>query len=231
MSTSTPTEKKYVAYYRVSTQRQGENGLGMDAQEATVADYIARNGGVLVGYEKEVESGRKTDRPKLKAAIAQAQAKGATLIIAKLDRLARKASFLLQLWESKLDIVACDYPEVEKFIIGIMALTAEKEAALISMRTKAALAAAKARGTQLGGWRGHDVCKQAVEKAAEVRKEKADNDAMRVGSYIRQAQNKGLSLCAIAKSLTEQGIQTARGGKWTAQGVKNIITRLDRMGA
>ena len=145
---------RFIAYYRVSTAKQGRSGLGLEAQKTAVLAYL--NGGcwTLSAEFTEVESGKQADRPELARALAACRLIGATLVIAKLDRLTRNVAFLANLMESGAEFVACDNPHATKFTIHILAAVAELERQQISDRTKAALAAAKARGTQLGGWKG-----------------------------------------------------------------------------
>ncbi len=230
------TPSNFVAYYRVSTQKQGQSGLGLEAQKATVLDYLTNTGGVLLNEFEEVESGKKTDRPQLAAALNYCQLTGATLIIAKLDRLARNVSFLFQLMDSHVKFVACDCAQMDNFSIGIIAMIAQRERELISERTKKALAAKKARGEKLGGYReggfGDEATRAAtVAKAAKARTEKADEYALKVAGHIRQAQHSGLSLRQIAQVLNDKGISTARGKKWQAATVRNMIARLDALAA
>ncbi len=142
--------KKYVAYYRVSTQKQGESGLGLEAQRRCVAEMVSSRAGEIIADFQDIESGKKNDRPELLKAIRQTKEKGATLIIAKLDRLARNAAFILELRDSGIDFVACDIPEANSLTIGIMAILAQQERETISARTKAALQAKKHRGDTLG---------------------------------------------------------------------------------
>jgi DNA invertase Pin-like site-specific DNA recombinase len=141
---------RFVAYYRVSTAEQGRSGLGLDAQQAAVLNYL--NGGTwqLVGEFTEVESGRKTERPELAKALALCRKHNATLVIARLDRLARNVHFISGLMETKVKFVACDMPEATPFMLHIYAAVAQEEARAVSARTKAALAAAKQRGVRLG---------------------------------------------------------------------------------
>ena len=150
---------KFVAYLRVSTDRQGKSGLGLEAQREAVARYLNGGGWKLVAEYVETESGKRNDRPKLKAALSHAKAMGATVVVAKLDRLSRNTRFLLDVIESGADVVFCDLPQIPpgptgKFLLTQMASVAELERGLISERTKAALAAAKARGVKLGNPNG-----------------------------------------------------------------------------
>ncbi len=140
---------EYVAYYRVSTQRQGASGLGLQAQRAAIEAFIAGKGAIVAEFT-EVESGKLASRPQLDAALAEAKRRQATLVIAKLDRLARNVAFLAALMERKVPFVACDMPEANEFMLHIMAAFAQHEARLISERTKVALSAAKRRGVRLG---------------------------------------------------------------------------------
>src|ERR671917_553313 len=141
---------RFVAYYRVSTGKQGRSGLGLDAQRAAVARHAAGAGGTVTAAFEEVESGRRGDRPQLGLALAECRLRRAVLLIAKLDRLARDAHFLLGLEKAGVEFVAADMPHANRLTVGIMALVAEEEARATSARTKAALAAAKARGVRLG---------------------------------------------------------------------------------
>ncbi len=146
---------RYIAYYRVSTARQGRSGLGLEAQRAAVREYL--NGGRwrLIDEVTEVESGKRSDRPELARALAACRVHNATLVIAKLDRLARNVAFIANLMEARVDFVAVDMPEANRLTVHVLAAIAEHEAAAISARTKAALSRAKARGTRLGGDRGN----------------------------------------------------------------------------
>lgn len=141
---------KWVAYTRVSTQRQGRSQLGIEGQKHAIGEYIRTHGGVCVAEFTEVESGRNNERPELQRALASCRMHGGRLLIAKLDRLARRAAFLLSLRDSGIDFVACDLEGANRLTVGILAMVAETEADTISARTKAALAAARRRGVKLG---------------------------------------------------------------------------------
>lgn len=214
---------RFVSYLRVSTDKQGKSGLGLEAQRAAVAGFL--NGGAwrLVGEMVEVESGKLVDRPQLNAAMSLCKLTGATLVVAKLDRLSRDAHFLLGLQKAGVDFVAVDMPNANKLTVGIMALVAQQEREAISARTTAALGAAKARGTKLGGWRGGPKVDSAAGRAAATTK--ADAFAGQVAPIARQMQAGGMGLRGIAGELTQRGIKTARGGLWTGQAVKNLLAR------
>lgn len=214
---------RFVSYLRVSTQKQGCSGLGLEAQREAVAQYLNGGSWQLAAEFVEVESGRKSSRPQLAAALAMCRLTGATLIIAELDRLARNVHFLLGLPKSCADFVAVDMPTANRLTVGIMALVAEEEASAISARTKAALAAAKARGTELGGFQGYVVNGAAGTRALQAQ---ADAFAASVGPIAQQLRGQGESLGKIAATLTARGIRTARGGAWTATAVKNLLARL-----
>jgi DNA invertase Pin-like site-specific DNA recombinase len=219
---------RFVVYYRVSTERQGRSGLGLEAQQAAVRAFLDQRGGKVIESFTEVESGRKDDRPKLKEAMDMARAYGAVLLIAKLDRLARDAYFLLGLEREGIDFVAADMPDANRFTVGILALVAEDEARAISSRTKAALAARKARGHQLGNLsslKAGDAGTAAVASRAAAAK--AAEHAARVMPIIARLKGDGLSLQVMARSLNEQSVPTARGGAWTATSVRNLLARED----
>lgn len=214
---------RFVSYFRVSTARQGASGLGLEAQQKSVADYL--NGGswnVLASFT-EIESGRKNDRAELAKALNLCRLTGSTLVIAKLDRLARDAHFLFGLQQAAVEFVAADMPHANRLTVGIMALVAEEETKAISARTKAALAASKARGTKLGGYRGGPVVDGTLGVAALVKQ--ADTFAASLRPIMQAMKDEGLSLRAIAASLTERGIKTARGGAWKATTVRNAMMR------
>lgn len=217
----------FIGYYRVSTAKQGASGLGLEAQQAAVRDYLNGGNWKLLAEVVEVESGKRSDRPKLEEARRLSRLHGATLIIAKLDRLSRNARFLLELQESGVDFVAVDMPSANKLTVGIMALVAQDEAERISARTKAALAAAKARGVKLGGNRGVVLTDDARKAGRAVRTAKATARAADLAPLIADLQANGItSLGAIAKALNERGIPTAKGGEWSAIQVSRVIAKL-----
>jgi DNA invertase Pin-like site-specific DNA recombinase len=214
---------KFVAYYRVSTTKQGINGLGMDAQRNAVMNYL--NGGEwkLMAEFAEVESGKRKDRPELVKAIALCRKEGAILLIAKLDRLARNAAFLLNLRDSGVDFIATDMPHADKFTVGIMALVAEKERDLISQRTRDGLAAARRRGIKLGNPRPA----QALRVAQIANLARADAYAeslLPVITEIRAAHVTALR--GIAQCLNARGFKTPNGKAFKAQSVKNLLERI-----
>ncbi len=219
---------KYVSYLRVSTKRQGESGLGVEAQREAVTTYL--NGGRwrLVEEFVEVESGKRDDnRPELEKAFAACRVYNAKLVIAKLDRLSRDAHFLLGLDKAGVEFVAVDMPHANRLTVGVMALVAEQEAVAISQRTKAALAAAKARGTKLGKPKGTPVQRSDVGRV-NGSKANADN-AQAFAERMRPilAKVSGLSANAAAQELAARGYATARGGQWSATQVINVRKQLE----
>jgi DNA invertase Pin-like site-specific DNA recombinase len=219
---------KFVAYYRVSTQRQGRSGLGLEAQHEQVHTYLDGGDWQLVAEFTEVESGKRSDRPEFAKALAACRLHRATLVIAKLDRLSRNVHFVSSLMESGVEFVAVDFPQANKLTIHIIAAVAEHEAAMISARTKAALAAAKKRGTVLGGFRGKVPTAKHRKLSAAVVQARASARAADLAPIIKELQAAGkTSLRAIAAGLNEAGIPTARGGEWSSPQVMRILERLD----
>lgn len=217
---------KFVAYYRVSTDKQGKSGLGLEAQKRMVANFVASSGGELKEEFEETESGKNDDRPELQAAIRYADLIGAKLVVGKLDRLSRDLLFLLQLQKSKVDFVVADLPGCDSFTVSIYGALAQRERELISSRTKEALAAAKARGVKLGK---DNLTDEAKEKGRtmgrDAQKAKADKFAAKVLPMILKLQEEGKSLRGIADKMNKDGIQTARGGNWTAVSIGNVLKR------
>jgi DNA invertase Pin-like site-specific DNA recombinase len=213
----------FVAYYRVSTDKQGRSGLGLEAQRKAVESHI---GGPTQHEFVEIESGKRSNRPELVKALDLAELTNATLIVAKLDRLSRDAEFLHRLLKHKVKIVFADMPFADKMVISVMAALAEWEREQISKRTKAALEAAKARGTQLGGDRGNlgAVRSRGVRASAESRAKNAQDRNVKVMAQVAAARDAGhLSVRSIAAFLNERGIKTARGGEWLPGSVHRLI--------
>ncbi len=212
----------YVAYARVSTAKQGRSGLGLEAQKAAIQAFIKDGDRLLAPTYVEIESGKDSDRPELAKALKRAKLTGSTLLVAKLDRLSRNVAFISQLMEAKVDFIACDQPSATPFTIHIYAALAENERKMISERTKAALQAAKERGTKLGGYRGSKV-NPALGTAARVKRAAVFNG--RVAEAIGDLQRAGIaSLSGIARELTAQGIPTSRGGAWKATQVARVLS-------
>jgi DNA invertase Pin-like site-specific DNA recombinase len=215
----------FVSYLRVSTHKQGRQGLGIEAQRAAVASYLAGFGATPLAEFVEVESGKRDDRPQLGRALAECRVRKATLIIAKLDRLARDAHFLLGLQRSGVAFTAADLPNANRLTVGIMAMVAEEERRAISERTKAALAAAKARGVKLGG-RVENLKNAELgrQRGAAARRAKAASRTADLLPLIDTIRAEGVtSSTGIAKALNERGIPTARGGRWQAVQVQRIL--------
>lgn len=226
---------KAVAYYRVSTKRQGESGLGLEAQEAIVTAHCQQTGAALAGTFVEVESGRDDRRPKLAAALAHARRIGATLVVAKLDRLARNVAFLCAVMDSGVEFVACDNPHANRLTLQILAVVAEDEARRISERTKAALAVAKRRGVKLGSarpghWVGHE----------EQRRRGAAKGAVIAGKLARQRYLKtyadlipeveelivmGCTIDDLVEALNDAGHTVSTGAPWHKSTVSRLLHR------
>ena len=217
------------AYERVSTARQGASGLGLEAQRKVIEDFAASRGAEVLARFTEVESGRKADRPELARALHLAKVTGATLVIAKLDRLSRNAAFLLALRDSGVRFVAVDMPEANDLTVGIMALVAQAEREAISRRTKEALAVAKARGVKLGNPNGAASLRRAGKGGVALRAAVSANaaafaaDLAPVLADIRAGGH--LSLREVAAELTARGIRTRRGGNWGVGSVKGLLLR------
>jgi DNA invertase Pin-like site-specific DNA recombinase len=209
---------RIITYFRVSTARQGASGLGLEAQEAAVAAMFP-HADVIATYT-EIESGTKSDRPKLAAAVALAKKEKVKLVIAKLDRLARNVHFISGLMESGIEFTACDMPDANDLTVNIMSSMAQHEAQAISARTKAALGAAKARGVVLGGDRGKlDVAREAVSANADARAETLMKQIERI------TRGQPMSLRQIAVELNTWGVKTPRGGSWSASTVQRAMQR------
>lgn len=220
----------FIAYYRVSTDRQGKSGLGLEAQRAAVERHVTSRAGRLLAVFEEVESGKRRDRPQLELALAAAKARRAVLVIAKLDRLARDAHFLLGLERAGVEFIAADMPNANRLTVGIMAMVAEEEARMISARTKAALQAAKARGVKLGNPRLLPGTPAAAAHANAVRTANALAHARGVLPYLEAARSAGAStLTDLAEALRNRGVATPTGRThWDGTQVRNCLALLKR---
>lgn len=219
---------RFVAYYRVSTKRQGASGLGLDAQREAVRRFVG--GGDLVAEFEEVESGKRADRPALDAALRECRLRGATLLIAKLDRLSRSVAFLSRLMEVGTDFRAVDMPDANRLMLHVMSAMAEHEREMISQRTKAALKVARDRGVRLGGRRGgHRIEDHGSEgrlRSIEIRSAKAGKRSDDVHNAIGRLNTEGVSsLKGLARALNDRSIPAPRGGKWSAGQVKRVVDR------
>ncbi len=219
---------QYVAYLRVSTQKQGYSGLGLEAQREIIQNFLYDKNPIAEYIE--VESGRKTDkgRPKLKEALEVCRKTGAKLIVAKLDRLARNVAFLSQLLESDVDIVFCDFPQANKMVLHILAAISQYEAELVATRTKQALAAKKARGAVLGN-PDHllENLDSAIAKSVETNKRKAEENPnnKRAAAMLKVLAKEGKTLQEMADYLNEQGFTTSKGYKFTRSAVLVLLKR------
>ena len=227
--------ERAVAYYRVSTARQGASGLGLDAQRAAVEGLCAARGWELIAPPfQEIESGKRMDRPELLKALDRAKLTGARLVIAKLDRLSRDAVFLLTLQNSGVRFVAADMPDANELTVGIMALVAQSERKAISTRTREALSAAKARGQRLGNPNGAAAFRRAGKGNAAALGAVTANATARAVELLptvgRLRADGVVSLGGIAAALNADGILTARGGRWHASSVRNLLARIDAKG-
>jgi len=216
---------KYVAYYRVSTDKQGQSGLGLESQQACVRQFIKRNEGEQIDEFTEVESGKSNNRKQLDRALRRCLLTGATLVIAKLDRLSRDIEFIARLQKSKVNFVACDLPQANNFTINVMAAMAQYERELISERTKAGLQAAKARGVKLGNPNLHLVRNTNTLAATAQRKANAEERNMQVRELITEYEHDAgeeLSARELARRLNEAGYTTARGKEFSHVQISRI---------
>lgn len=226
-------DRHAVAYVRVSTQAQGKSGLGIEAQRKAIADFASREGFELVGEHVEIETGKGSDaldrRPVLAAALAEAKKIKGAVIVAKLDRLSRDVAFVAGLMSQRVPFVVAELgADADPFTLHLFAALAEKERAMISARTRAALAAAKERGIKLG----NPALAEARVKAEESRAAGADNFARSIEPVIRTIQAQGVtSLRGIVRELVARKIETRRGGAWTPVQVGDLLKRLDRLTA
>lgn len=220
--------KQFVIYRRVSTEDQGRSGLGLEAQDRDLSLYLSNYAEVpfeVLGRFLEVQSGKDNDRPELAKALDLCRRTGAELLVAKLDRLSRRVSFIAALIDDpKVRLRVASMPNADKFQLHIYAALAEQERDFISLRTKAALAEAKAQGRKLGGLR------DATGKRNEAIQRDARAFATKIAPIVTPLRTSGATLAVIAEALDRAGISTARGGAWTATQVKRVLDRLDGMG-
>ena len=216
---------KYVSYFRVSTDKQGKSGLGLEAQQTSVVAFIKAHRGEVLDTFTEIESGKKADRPELDRAIRRCKLTGATLVIAKLDRLSRDIAFIANLQKNKVEFVCVDMPDANTLTIGMMSVLAQYERELISERTKAGLAAAKRRGVKLGNPTLHQVRNTDTSKARAIKQKlAAERNAQHreLISEIETEAGQTMSLAQIASALNKAGYKTARNKPFTKTQVHRI---------
>ena len=223
--TPTAPSKRYTPYYRVSTQKQGASGLGLEAQQAAVHTFVA-DPSQLLGEFVEIESGKKNQRPQLLAAMAEARRMGSTLLIAKLDRLSRNASFILALRDSGVDFVCCDMPDANTLTVGLFAVLAQHERETISKRTKEALAAKKARGAILGT--PANLTDAARQQSLLMRREQIQQHPglRQAAAFINSRRAQGVSFRQLAGELNVLGFTAPRGGSFNQKQVQRLTERL-----
>jgi DNA invertase Pin-like site-specific DNA recombinase len=209
---------RFIAYFRVSTDRQGRSGLGLEAQREAVQRHLASVRGALIAEYTEVETGKRNDRPELRKALADCRRHKAKLVIAKLDRLSRNVAFIAALMDGKTEFIACDNPYATRLTLHILAAVAEHEREMISARTRAALQAAKARGTRLG--------RNGVERLAPANKAAAIERARELLPVLNDLTASRMSARQIAAELARRGIATPRGGRWHPMTVARLLSRL-----
>ncbi len=214
----------YIAYYRVSTQKQGKSGLGIDAQKSAVRNFLNVNDKLLAEFT-DIESGKNNERPKLLQAISEAKEQNATLLIAKLDRLSRNAAFIFTLRDTHVKFTCTDMPMANSLTIGIMAVMAQDERERISQRTKAALAELKKRGKKLGTPKNLD--KEAIEKGLRVRKQNAllNSNNRKATAMIVALRKQGKSFYQITKEINENGFKTRRNNVFQQNQVQILFHR------
>jgi DNA invertase Pin-like site-specific DNA recombinase len=221
------TATRYIAYFRVSTDRQGRSGLGLDAQRRCVEDFLRQSGGTLRAEYTEVQSGKDDARPKLNEALRLCKLTNSILLIAKLDRLSRNVAFLADLQQSGTRFVACDLPEANELVVHILAAVAQAERKAISERTKAALAAAKLRGVRLGNPILRPGTRESALRAGRARSAYADQRARDLAEIIEHARQQGRgTLRQLAGHLNDLGITTPGGKRWHPNSVRRICLRV-----
>ncbi len=226
------SNNRFVVYYRVSTKQQGQSGLGLESQKAAAEAYVKECGGEIIGEYQEVETGKDCKRPEIMKAILHANRSWATLVIAKLDRLARNVWLTSTLMESGIDFVACDSPQASRLTIHILAAVAEEEVRLVSERTRNALAAYKARGGVLGPATFHNKYEWKAKQEQSRQRATRRNSEVAIAAYdeirpiVQNLRGQGLSFQAIADSLNNQGFRTRlTGSEWSKTQVKRLVDR------
>ena len=219
-------ENQFVAYLRVSTQRQGSSGLGLHAQQDIIRKYL--NGNTPIAEFIEVESGRKSDRPKLHEALELCKKKKATLVVAKMDRLSRNVAFTSQLLDSDIEIIFCDFPRANRLVLTIIAAISEYEAGLIRQRTRAALQVKKEQGCQLG--KPENLMNnqaKAIANSRQTNKTKALNNPnnKRAVAILRSLVKNTSNMSEIARTLNKEGFLASRGGHFTSKQVSLLVNR------
>jgi DNA invertase Pin-like site-specific DNA recombinase len=217
--------QKYIAYYRVSTQKQGQSGLGLDAQKTAVNRFTNNCSDCIVSEFTDIESGKNDNRPELQKAIEEAKKHKAHLLIAKLDRLSRNASFIFMLRDAKVDFTCCDMPQANSITIGIMAVLAQDERERISQRTKVALQELKKKGVQLGS--SQNLSLEAIEKGKQVRMNnaKTNENNRKAKALITSLRAQGISFYQITKEINSLGFKTRRGGCFSQNQVQILYNR------
>lgn len=218
---------KYISYLRVSTKRQGESGLGIEAQKSAVTQFL-KHDDELVAVYRETESGKKNNRPMLMKAIEECRKQGATLLIAKLDRLSRNASFIFTLRDAKVDFVCCDMANANPVTVGIMAVLSQDERERISQRTRNALAELKAKGIELG--KPENLTDYSRQRSIEVRQKEAreNENNRRATAFITSMRSENISYHKIAERLNEYGFKTRQSKLFTAMAVKRLFDRYQK---
>lgn len=216
---------KYVSYIRVSTQRQGDSGLGIEAQRETVNNHAKHKKATIVSEYVEIESGKVNNRPELNKAIQYSKENNAILLIAKLDRLSRNVSFIFTLKDTGVQFECCDIPDANTLTIGIFATMAQFERERISERTKAALKAKKDRGFELGS--PNNMTERGRKKGAESNRAKSMNDPnnVRAKAFASTLRSNDLSLSVIADKLNKSGFKTSQGGHWSKGTVCRLLNK------
>jgi DNA invertase Pin-like site-specific DNA recombinase len=225
--TTTTKAPKLIGYFRVSTQKQGVSGLGLEAQRDCVGNYAKSVGGTIIRSYQEIESGAKDDRPELAKAITDARRSKAIIVVGKLDRLARDAHLISGLQKAGVRFVACDMPDADETMIGVYAYFGQRERKLISERTKAAMAVAKSRGVEFGTPENFTQAgrEKGAAKAGVAHKRAADDAYGDLSPMIQELREQGLTLDAIASRLNDEGHTTRTGAAWGKMQVSRILKR------